>query len=352
MGHRWVLLHLGLTTSSSVVAVRTGLADPVASRPQVGTVIGHPPPAPVVKGHLMPLVSVLTPVHAPRADHLDETWASLAVQTLPDGWEFEWVVQEDGTDPELRQMLPDDDRVVYDAVGMQLGSATTRNLALARARGEIVQVLDGDDTLVPGALEVLCEALLDHPKATWAAGRATDLLPDRTRMHFPDLLEPGLVNPGEVVARWREGGGTFPFHPAGAMARTDVVRAIGGWAALPQSSDQLLFAAMSEMFHGVYVNQETLLFRKWHKQQSNHPQRAELRRLIRYVVRQRITALRALAADQEAELLLGLELPSAMVADGITAATFDSDTASGGSNQTAAVDGSSDEQLRPRGASN
>ena len=44
----------------------------------------------------MPLISILSSVYGPSATYLDETIASVQKLALPNGWELEWVVQEDG----------------------------------------------------------------------------------------------------------------------------------------------------------------------------------------------------------------------------------------------------------------
>ncbi|CAM5332532.1 hypothetical protein STENM327S_01222 [Streptomyces tendae] len=35
-------------------------------------------------------------IHGPSAPFLPEAYASLCAQELPDGWEWRWVIQEDG----------------------------------------------------------------------------------------------------------------------------------------------------------------------------------------------------------------------------------------------------------------
>src|SRR2546425_1038306 len=93
----------------------------------------------------VPLVSILTPTQAHNADHIGAVWAALRSQQLPTEWEWEWLVQEDGPQPAVRDMLPDDPRIRYDALGVQLGAAATRNVALARAAGDLIAGMDHDD---------------------------------------------------------------------------------------------------------------------------------------------------------------------------------------------------------------
>src|SRR5687768_6367518 len=97
------------------------------------------------------MISVITAVYDPEPGHLLEAYRSLASQELPDGWAWEWLVQEDGRTGVARDVLPPDERVVHGS-GRKGGVAITRNLALSRARGELVKNLDQDDVLTPGVL--------------------------------------------------------------------------------------------------------------------------------------------------------------------------------------------------------
>lgn len=94
-------------------------------------------------------VSIITAAYGPKADYLDEAMRSVLAQNMPNGWEFEWIVQEDGTDPQLADTFANVPNIRYAANHAQVGTAATRNLALSRATGELVQVLDHDDILFP-----------------------------------------------------------------------------------------------------------------------------------------------------------------------------------------------------------
>src|SRR5436305_614559 len=97
------------------------------------------------------IVSVVTPVYNPVPEHLKAAYQSLLDQQLPEGWEWEWVVQEDGRTGAARDILPDDPRIRF-GIGRHSGAAIIRNLALAKARGSLIKNLDHDDMLVDGAL--------------------------------------------------------------------------------------------------------------------------------------------------------------------------------------------------------
>ena len=213
----------------------------------------------------MPTVSIITAAYAPSAAYLDETIKSVEQQRLPDGWRLEWIVQEDGATPSLAHRFAATPSARYEANGVQLGIAATRNLALSRTTGDLVQVLDSDDVLLEGALSALIP-LFDSPKIHWAVGQADDLLPNGERVAWDSALPYGEITPG-VVNRWaEEHGGNWPIHCAGLMLRSISLRALGGWAGLPGDEDIAMFAALSEMVSGHNYDGVTWLYRQ-HPQQ-------------------------------------------------------------------------------------
>jgi len=209
----------------------------------------------------MPLLSILTATHAQPDSYLPETAASVAVQDLPAGWELEWIVQEDGASPAAGDLLAQMPHVRYEANHAQLGPAVTRNLALARARGSLVQLLDHDDLLLPGALATLIPLFLEHP-IHWAVGQADDLLPDGTRRSYRSALPYGAIAPG-LVNQWATAHeANWPIHCAGLMLRTTTLRALGGWIAAPSDDDIVMFAAVSQITTGYNEPTLTWLYRQ------------------------------------------------------------------------------------------
>jgi glycosyltransferase involved in cell wall biosynthesis len=257
----------------------------------------------------MPLCSIITAASSSHARFTSECWSSIAAQRDLGSWELEWCVQEDGVTPRLRERLPVDERIRYAAVCLQHGAATTRNLALARARGEVVRVLDQDDLLLPFALRDQLGAFEACPRAAWVAGRAADLLPDGSTRLVEVELPAGVVEPGALLRAWQETG-IFPVHTAGVGFRTAVARAFGGWAALPRSEDLSLLAAISTVFAGVFMPNVTFLYRQWAGQMTRTESFASAQEAAWRSVRQRADALgqvfaalgRDLAGDQRSEI--------------------------------------------------
>jgi glycosyltransferase involved in cell wall biosynthesis len=209
----------------------------------------------------VPTVSIITAAFAPSADYLAETVSGVQCQTLPRGWDLEWVVQEDGASPFLADRFSGLDYVRYEPNEAHLGIATTRNLALSRAAGDLIQVLDSDDVLLPGAIASLVPHF-DDTDIHWAVGQADDLMPDGSRITWNSALDYGTV-PAGIVNEWAEAhGGTWPIHCAGLMLRSLSLRAVGGWVGLPGGEDIAMFTVLSQISNGYNVDRTTWLYRQ------------------------------------------------------------------------------------------
>lgn len=210
----------------------------------------------------MPLLSVITPTQAHNADWLADTAASVLSQPLPEGWELEWLVQEDGPQPAAGELLPPDERVRYEALGLQLGGAAARNAALSRSAGDLVAGIDHDDRYAEQGLRLLVEALCDETRAHWACGRCRWLLPDGGTWEKDDVLSAGLVEPGTVAAYYTRTD-DWPFPASFAVYRRRPLVAAGGWPAVVRSTDAVLLSAFSTDHPGVWVPEVVAEYRRW-----------------------------------------------------------------------------------------
>lgn len=236
----------------------------------------------------MPLISVITASNQPIEAHLRAAAASVTAQRLPAGWELEWLVQEDGAKPTGRDMCPG---ARYEANGARLGTATTRNFALSRARGELIAVLDHDDMLLPDGLATLITAFEERPGIGWAVGQADDLI-DGQRVPF-ELRYPCGIVPAGLVGKLYEQTGLCQVACAGLVAPTSIVRAFGGWAAIPRAQDVGLLIALSEIYDGYQESAVTWLYRV-HPDQTTHPTKTDTwgEQQDRFI-RQRLDAVRS-----------------------------------------------------------
>ncbi|GAA3752639.1 glycosyltransferase family 2 protein [Plantactinospora mayteni] len=220
------------------------------------------------------LVSVITPVHGPSVGYLADAYGSLAGQKMPDGWDWQWLVQEDGQDGLLLDQLPDDPRILPGS-GRPGGPGVARTLALARAEGDLVKVLDADDQLTLGALARDIAVLTENPHLGWTTSRVLDLLPDGTTQGFDQDPPDGPISRGAVLAFWKANGHRAQVHPATLCLRRDLLLALGGWMALPASEDTGLLIAASVITEGYFTAETGLLYRKWPGQATSQPAHRE-----------------------------------------------------------------------------
>ena len=220
------------------------------------------------------LLSVITPVYQPVAEHLLEAYESLEAQKLPPGSEWEWIVQEDGSTGICESILPKDPRIKQ-GTGRHSGVAITRNLALARSEGTCIKNLDQDDVLAPGVMARDLDVLTKNPDIQWTTSKALDLLPDGSTVGFDGDPPPGRLEPGSVADLWRARHYRLPVHPTTICIRRDLATALGGWMAVPGSDDTGLLVSASVVATGYFHGEVGLLYRKWPGQESAQPRHTE-----------------------------------------------------------------------------
>jgi glycosyltransferase involved in cell wall biosynthesis len=141
----------------------------------------------------VPRVSVLIPAYNAER-HLGRALESVAAQTYAD-WEA--IVVDDGsTDAtsSIAQGFPDE-RIVSARSPVNQGLAATRNLALARAQGDLVALLDSDDAWLPTYLE---EQVALHD-ATGAAIVCCDAYLERDGHRLPERYGDRFGRPSDHV---------------------------------------------------------------------------------------------------------------------------------------------------------
>jgi len=112
-----------------------------------------------------PLISVLTPVHDPPVQMLEEAVRSVRAQTFTD-WEL-CLIDDGSTRPEvlaaLERHAASDSRIHLERRETAGGISTATNTALELASGDYVALLDHDDALVPDALQRVAEQIARQP---------------------------------------------------------------------------------------------------------------------------------------------------------------------------------------------
>ncbi|MFJ6140542.1 glycosyltransferase family 2 protein [Kitasatospora sp. NPDC092286] len=207
----------------------------------------------------MPTISVVTPVHNGGHQYLEETYRSLREQELPDGWDWQWIVQEDGESGIPAASLPDDARISIGA-GPRGGAAMARTMGLTRVTGSLVRALDADDLLPVGALARAIEVMTSHPDLGWCVGSCLDLLPDGTLAPGPADPAAGMLPPGMLADGLRSG--QLQVMGTTMTIRTDLLRALGGWPALPAGEDVGVLLAAEAISPGWMIAEPVEVYRK------------------------------------------------------------------------------------------
>ncbi len=223
------------------------------------------------------LVTVITAVYGPSAEYLTDAYKSLLDQDLPDGWDWQWVIQQDGETDDVAPHVPDDARISF-GQGRHGRAGMARTMGLSRATGQYVKVLDADDQLPAGTLARDVAVLTIRPDVAWTTSRVLDLLPDGSTVGFDQDPPPGPIERGEVLSHWKAHDFRAQVHPATLCVRRDLLLALGGWMALPASEDTGLLMSLNAVSRGWFIEETGLLYRKWPGQsthQAAHNQEVE-----------------------------------------------------------------------------
>jgi len=242
-----------------------------------------------------PAVSVLTPVHRPQSRFLAQLHESLCEQAAVD---WEWAIQIDGGRSLLRRVPHDirqDSRVGLDANGRWLGQAVTRNIALARVRHDLLQTVDADDVLLPGALAATARTLTSESDIALAFGRTSWLRSDGARLPAKNPYPPGRIAAGRIADDWRHRGGSCPIVVGSVMWRTSHIDAHGGWPAIVAGPDVMLLLAVTTSHPARHIETATYLYRshtaQLHRGSLRFAMRPHYRRLTRRMLSARKHAI-------------------------------------------------------------
>ncbi|QNP72383.1 bifunctional glycosyltransferase family 2 protein/CDP-glycerol:glycerophosphate glycerophosphotransferase [Streptomyces roseirectus] len=168
----------------------------------------------------MPRFSVIVPAYQVQA-YLHECLDSVLSQSYGD---FELIAVDDGSPDACGEIIDEyaarDARVVALRLPQNAGLGAARNAGIARARGDYLVFLDGDDTLVPDALRAIADRLketgepevlvYDHANVHWSgertraafAGQLTEQGPAPFRLEDrPGLLRVLMVAWNKAVRR-------------------------------------------------------------------------------------------------------------------------------------------------------
>lgn len=168
-----------------------------------------------------PLVSIITPVYNTDPRWLEACADSVLAQVYPN---WQWSIGNDGsTNPATRVALDRiaarDPRIVVSHAAVNGGISAASNLALARAEGEWVALMDSDDALLPHALFRMVEHLnrgADPPDVVYSDEDKLDLDGRRCEAYFKPDWSPDLFLSNMFVCHL-------------LMARRSLVHEVGGF---------------------------------------------------------------------------------------------------------------------------
>jgi|GEM_PF-2097297 len=209
----------------------------------------------------MPTVSIITACSPASVPFIDELHTSLLNLDMPNGWSWQWCVQDDADGALAGRPWADDPRISLGFNDQRRGAAGARNQALLRATGELVWPVDADDLVEASGFAVLLRALESLPGAAGAAGAWYELPFDEARrMRFV----PGST--GAKDAGWLraeiERLGTTPFAMNSVLFRREAVLAVGGWPAYPEWEDTILAVTVANHHPGVVTDEPVGRYRR------------------------------------------------------------------------------------------
>lgn len=208
-----------------------------------------------------PLITVLMASYG-RLPLLKEAVASALAQDYP---HFEVLIVDDGSAAPVREWLRNAEagndrlRVVFQD---HLEVAAARARGVSEARGELICILDSDDSLVPHALQRLAAAFAEKPEAVLVHTHIRELRPDGVCavQAYPvyatarAMLLATLMRP------------RVPFKHSGTTFRRDMAMALGSYdSRLPCKVDIDFYLKFLSAGHRPHLVAEPLVNFRMHK---------------------------------------------------------------------------------------
>ncbi|MFE0055298.1 glycosyltransferase family 2 protein [Streptomyces sp. NPDC059003] len=214
-------------------------------------------------------VAVITPtrLRSDRIPYLLELHASLEQQDA----EWQWVLALDGVPiSQLPAPLRDDPRVRTVPLPRAVGAGAARNFALNEVSAPWCTTADDDDILPEGSLSSRLRHAREHGLG-WCAGWSADLHTDGAVSTWHCPTPPGFHEAGDVWGYWPNPDATIPIGPTTLLARTDLIRGSGGYAALPQGEDYAYLVGITGTASGALLPTVVYHYRKHPEQMTAQP---------------------------------------------------------------------------------
>ena len=146
--------------------------------------------------------------------------------------------------------------------GHPYGPARTRNRAASNGDGPVIIVLDSDDLILPGMVNLYERFMSEN--VMWACGSSIDLDVEGQLVHSdsPFSLDEGIKN--NFLLGELEAGRGFPFHCCSTIARRSVVEVVGGWdtsKTFVRGEDVAMWARITRRYPGLYTHEVVHAYR-------------------------------------------------------------------------------------------
>lgn len=210
-----------------------------------------------------PKVSVITSVYNCER-YLAEAVESVLAQTVTD---FEYIIVDDGSTDKTPEIIEDfilrDSRIKTVRIENS-GPANARNVALQRAKGNWIAILDADDVCLPHRLEYQVKFVKDHPGCILVGGRCVEITADGTivKEHYYHCDHDKLLNNLERGANFFPHSSNFYRRMLGSTAMRYNPRFV-------QSEDADLWLRIAETGHIASLNIPLIKLRKHSQMISN-----------------------------------------------------------------------------------
>lgn len=184
------------------------------------------------------------------------------------GWKIEWLIAPDGVKEEWIEHTIADINAPYKIVAQgdevaRSGPAFPRNRALKQASSYWVMSLDEDDEYIASGMADLLKAVCAND-SQWGAGLIYDIDDQDKIINKGPEIELNKVIPLNGIQHFKEKHGYFPFMCCATIAKTALVKQVGGWAEDPKlkrCEDMAMWFAINANNEGLWLNKPVLKYR-------------------------------------------------------------------------------------------
>ena len=225
-----------------------------------------------------PLLSIITPCHAPAYKYLPDAGNSIAQLREQAGYMIEWIIAPDGALPDDADFSDLADHKMLPA-GKKMGSSAARNCALACSVGDYIFPLDADDVLEPAGVIEAVSHLQNSHNLNWVAGNRLAYPSGKHTWHWQD--QPRRWQAGEYSQAWEL---PLPFHPNTIVFDRQAGLLAGSYPAVPVGEDWGFMLRLGRETTGLFLPLVMLHQRNHPEQTTMQPDYPDARRASQEVI--------------------------------------------------------------------